>query len=377
MTKHLIRHYGKYIYRHEDYQAICQGDDCASQILSLFEFWTMCRLEEIKRIESYNEQNKRGKSPLMQLPSLWLYETTQDISDGMLNAYGDSSIRKSLKKLIAWEFIDCRKSKNDFDKTKEYKFNTEIIQSSLDQWNAQSIENSDPAKTTHDPLEKTLESVKTTHDPLNLTADLYSLNSLNKNSFLTEGVEGKFSNPEQPTDTLGNKTEICNPLITPPEDLKIAAPPLNQVDNSFVSGRPQNIFKNCGVSVASDPWMLTAKNPHKEFAQWVADKRYTDKSKTPLADAKAEIRNNSDRASDLWDEYQAEMAAKAQKIAAIEQIPQKPTNPAPTAENQAEKYAFTNDPNFQSKAAAMKARLLAREEQEKANKSRKTPCRIP
>ena len=318
MAKHLIRHYGKYIYRHEDYQAICQGDDCASQILSLFEFWTMCRLEEIKRVESYNEQNKRGNTPLMQLPNLWLYETTQDISNGMLNAYGDSSIRKSLKKLITWEFIDCQNSKNDFDRTKEYKFNTELIQSALDQWNAQSIENSDPVKTTHEPLEKTLETVKTTHEPLNLTSDLYSLNSLNKQSLLTRGVESEISN---------SNTEDSNPRLiasltikpqssisqtTPHEDQSCGAA-LNQIDNRFNSGRPQNAIKNCGVSVASDPWMDTAKNPHKEFSQWVANKRYSEKSKTPLADAKAEIRNNSDRASDLWDEYQAELEQKAKQ----------------------------------------------------------------
>lgn len=222
-------------------------------------------------------------------------------------------------------------------------------------------------------------------EPENPVINKYVLDQLSKEEVSIpptpqgeETSESEFSKPEnQLTDTLDKKTEIRNSPITPPGDIKIAAPPLNHTDNSFVSGRPQNAFKNCGVSVASDPWMLTAKNPHQEFAQWVADKRYLDKSKTPLADAKAEIRNNSDRASDLWDEYQSEMTAKAQKIAAIEQIPQKPINPAPQAENQAEKYAFVNNPDFQNRVAAMKARLLEREEQEKAAKSRKRPCKTP
>ena len=244
MAKHLIRHYGKYIYRHEDYQAICQGDDCASQILSLFEFWTICRIEEIRRIESYNEQNKRGNTPLLQSPGLWLYETTSDISDGMLNAYGDSSIRKSLKKLIAWEFIESRKSKNDFDRTKEYKFNTELIQSSLDQWwNAQNIEKSDPVKTTHEPLEKTLETVKTTHEPLektyeplNLTTDLYSLNSLNKQSLLTEGVESEISNTEDPTP----KT---NPLLV--KNPKSSVSQITHPKDGCSAAALQNIYTSC------------------------------------------------------------------------------------------------------------------------------------
>jgi hypothetical protein len=235
MAKHLIRHYGKYIYRHEDYQAICQGDDCASQILSLFEFWTTCRLEEIKRIESYNEQSRRGNIPLMQPPDLWLYETITDISEGMLDAYGDSSIRRSLKKLIVWEFIDSRKSKHDFDRTKEYKFNTELIQSSLDQWwNSQSIENSEAVKRTHESVEKTLEPVKRTHElvkktheSLNLQDDLYSSNSLNKQSVLTKeqahlielnSIKEEERSSSETTASLITKTESSVKQITPHGD---------------------------------------------------------------------------------------------------------------------------------------------------------------
>ncbi|MFM6871342.1 MAG: hypothetical protein ACKPJ9_12260 [Dolichospermum sp.] len=370
MVKHLIRHYGKYIYRHEDYQAICQGDDCAAQILSLFEFWTTCRLEEIKRTESYNEQNKRSKTHLLQIPDLWLYETIEDISSGMLHAYGDSSIRKSLKKLIEWEFINYRKSPNTFDRTKEYRFNTELIQSSLDQWrNAQTTENSEP-------LEKTLETVKTTHEPLNLQDDLYSLNSLNKQSLSTGDAESDLKEvTQQSTASLSNNPQPSGQPEDSHEGINPAAAPLlNQIDNSFVAGRPQNPYKQCGLSVALDPWMVTAKNPDKEFAQWVADKRYAEKSKTPLADAKAEIRNNSDRASDLWDEYQAELAVKAQRIEATNQIPQQEIRSLSRPQDQAEKYAFASDPDFQAKAAAMKARLLEREQKETVKRK---PCKTP
>ncbi|MFY7799844.1 MAG: hypothetical protein ACOVQ3_12845, partial [Dolichospermum sp.] len=162
MGKHLIRHYGRYIYRHEDYQAICQGDDCAAQVLSLFEFWTSCRIEEIRRVQSYNDQNKKNTSLVLQVPTMWLYETTEDISIGILNAYGDSSIRKSVKKLLDWGFLDSRNSKHNFDRTKEYRFNTDVIQSALDQWNnqnqdvnAESIDKSDPLKTTLESVKKT------------------------------------------------------------------------------------------------------------------------------------------------------------------------------------------------------------------------------
>ncbi|MFM6202180.1 MAG: hypothetical protein ACKPE1_24105, partial [Dolichospermum sp.] len=131
-------------------------------------------------------------------------------------------------------------------------------------------------KTTHEPLEKTLETVKTTHEPLNLQDDLYSLNSLNKQSLSTGDAESdlkevtqqstaSLSNNPQPSGQPEDSHEGINPAA--------AAPLLNQIDNSFVAGRPQNPYKQWGLSGASDPWMVTAKNPDKEFAQWVANKR--------------------------------------------------------------------------------------------------------
>lgn len=346
MGKYLIRHYGKYIYRHEDYRAICQGDDCASQILSLFEFWTSCRIEEIKRVQSYNEQSKRGNIPLMQPPDLWLYETTTDISDGMLDAYGDSSIRKSLKKLIAWEFIDSRKSKNDFDRTKEYRFNTELIQSSLDQWwNAQSTENSEAVKTTYEPLEKTLETVKRTYEPLektyeplNLQDDLYSLNSLNKQSLLTGDVESEISNPNtqdpslQISASLITKAESSQPTNNSTVEAIIPSPrpasSHNKADEQFTCPRDFNSAKGTYKSGSSDPWMATAHNPDKGFSEWVFSKRYKDKPSATLADAKAEIRNSWERASDLWDEYQSELLKKQQqRIEIVDPVETEPYKP--------------------------------------------------
>ncbi|MFM6722963.1 MAG: hypothetical protein ACKPJF_00630 [Dolichospermum sp.] len=149
-----------------------------------------------------------------------------------------------------------------------------------------------------------------------------------------------------------------------------AAPPLNQIDNSFVAGRPQNPYKQCGLSVASDPWMVTAKNPDKDFAQWVANKRYADKSKTPLADAKAEIRNNTPRASDLWDEDQAEKTAKTRKLEVMVQIPLQEAEAPRQAKNQGVKDAFADNPELQAKADAVIAALREKAVKEKVTQRR-------
>lgn len=174
------------------------------------------------------------------------------------------------------------------------------------------------------------------------------------------------------TATLITSQQSSHKPITPHEDINSAAPPLNHANDSFVIGRPQNAFKNCGISVASDPWMKTAKNPDPDFSQWVADKRYADKSKTPLADAKAEIRNNSDRASDLWDEYQSELTTKAEKILVMEQISHQEVKPFLQPIEQGDKYSFRDDPEYQFKATAMKERLA-----KQAENNRKSPCKTP
>lgn len=196
---HLIKHYGKYIYRHEDYQEICSGDDCAGQILSLFEFWTTCRMEEIRRVEIYNEQSKKARMPMLPIPDLWLYETVDSIRQGIFGAYGDSYVRRSLKKLVELGFISDRKSKTTFDQTKEYKFNTEFIQMALDQWwnskKPETIENLDPVKITDEPVNLTQETVKIMDEPVNLEFDHYSLNSPNKHSLLTSAPEPAHPHP--------------------------------------------------------------------------------------------------------------------------------------------------------------------------------------
>ena len=76
--------------------------------------------------------------------------------------------------------------------------------------------------------------------------------------------------------------------------------------------------------------MASAHNPDKCFSEWVFSKRYKDKPSATLADAKAEIRNSWERASDLWDEYQSELLKKQQRIEVVVHMetekPYKPQN---------------------------------------------------
>jgi hypothetical protein len=350
MGKHLIRHYGRYIYRHEDYQAICQGDDCAAQILSLFEFWTSCRIEEIRRVQSYNDQNKKNTSLVLQVPTTWLYETTEDISIGILNAYGDSSIRKSIKKLLEWGFLDSRSSKNAFDRTKEYRFNTDLIQTALDQWNnenesvkAESIDKSDPLEITQESLEITQESLEITQESLeitqesleitqesvNLKDDLYSLNIQIKQSDLTvtslNGNKNASSREELTQQISANpdlKEGISDKQINLSLDKAAPAAParLDKANAVEPFGRPRKSAKDIAWEWLPDgPWKKDGQLDN-DFWQWFASE-WAGKFGTDIHESRANVyshlKKDHNNLEIRWKEY----SIKTKKEGALVPLP--------------------------------------------------------
>lgn len=131
----LLKHYGKFVQRREDFTGICANDDCAAQILDLLEYWTECRLTEVERVKSWNKTAvKNGKKPKA-IPTLWLYETIDDFRSGLLEGYGQTYIKTRLKWLNDWGYIRYRSSNGKFDQTREYFLEIEVIQSALDGWN--------------------------------------------------------------------------------------------------------------------------------------------------------------------------------------------------------------------------------------------------
>ena len=76
-------------------------------------------------------------------------------------------------------------------------------------------------------------------------------------------------------------------------------------------------------SCSSDPWMKGC-NPDRAFKQWVCDRAVAAGKKYCLADASGEIRNNFQRAGDLWEEYQDEQTRRVE----VEQIKQPAAEPA-------------------------------------------------
>jgi hypothetical protein len=130
--RHILKHHGRYVFRHEDLIAI--AGECGGQILSLFEFWTSCRLAEQDRVRSLNKQlAAKGKQQTKE-PDNWLLETIEDIRAGLMDGWGISSIKRALKELVAAGYVLEGKAKNPWLRTKTYQLNIQEVQKALDAW---------------------------------------------------------------------------------------------------------------------------------------------------------------------------------------------------------------------------------------------------
>lgn len=223
----VLTHHGKYIYRREDFQGICDGDDCAAQILDLMEYWTGCKFDEIKRVRNYNKSAAKFNQSLLPEPTLWLYERIEDFQDGLMNGYKRSYIIQRLKTLKEKGFIQDKYSPNPFDKTKMYALNIEATQSALNKWweehkNAETIEESDSPKITLDSPKINLDGTNLTLDSLKTDSDLIyginqDLNSLNNSQ----------REPKPPTPV----SDIPHPDLSFSEDDRTSLIPENSIAN--------------------------------------------------------------------------------------------------------------------------------------------------
>lgn len=140
------------------------------------------------------------------------------------------------------------------------------------------------------------------------------------------GIPTQSPLPEQPCQQSNSNND------TPyPEDKSSAS----GCDNSAFVGhgnvapdgktRPFNQLTGKWSSIPSDPWM-EGINPAKEFKQWVCKQAIAEGKNYSLSNAAGEIRNNFQRAGDLWDEY-LDAQEKARQTEIIKEQVQQETKP--------------------------------------------------
>ena len=209
--RHILKHSGRYVYRHEDLIAI--AGECGGQILSLFEFWTSCRMAEQDRVRSQNKQlAAKGKSPTKE-PDNWLLETIEDIRAGLMDGWGISSIKRALKQLVDANYVLEGKAKNPWLRTKTYQLNIPEVQKALDAW--QNRQSSVLAEAQNPVVPEQLNS---THRGVDFNSSsgcfepqtIYNNNPLKHSQPMGQQSQGVCGEEE------GKEEQIQSPFVQPP-----------------------------------------------------------------------------------------------------------------------------------------------------------------
>lgn len=113
----------------EDYLAICDKNHCAAAILNVFEYWTNIKIGQRSQAKSENEIARAGGADEVD-ESLWIYKSVADLQVELMGLFGETKISSSLKAIESKGFLDTRNNpKYGWDRTIQYLFKTEVIQS--------------------------------------------------------------------------------------------------------------------------------------------------------------------------------------------------------------------------------------------------------
>jgi hypothetical protein len=116
---------------------------------------------------------------------------------------------------------------------------------------------------------------------------------------------------------------------------------------------------------------MKGQNPLPAFKQWLSDRSSLSGKPYSLADASAEIRNNYQRAGDLWEEYQAhlenarEIAVRKSKLSEALAAARTPIRTEPEEDRQPP-IGLQPDPEIVKMLQDQKAARLAKEQADRA-----------
>lgn len=109
--------------------AFCENDICASLLLNFFEYWHNIKLEQKYKSSRANDIAENHGDSRTQDETLLQFHTLEELSDGILGAFGQSKIREAIAYLTNRGVISQHSNPNprySFDRTKYYLFHPEI-----------------------------------------------------------------------------------------------------------------------------------------------------------------------------------------------------------------------------------------------------------
>lgn len=242
-----------YVHRREDYLSICDKNDCAAQLLDLFEYWTNCRLERVREIRSFNESARKLGQPIIKETDTWLYEKIEDFRQGLLEGYGETYIKKGLKLLKQKGFIEERPSPLKFDHTKEYRLICPSVQRALDKWdkerkNAETPEKSDETNLPLDDAELPLEKTNLPFDETNSPKHYIS-------NTLSNSLSNTHSPPTPPSGGGSCEKKIDSLRLEKEEEVEAVA-----VEVDVVTETEEEIHNKIRSSVESKNQIIQTSN---------------------------------------------------------------------------------------------------------------------
>lgn len=260
----------------EDYLLICENNPTAAAILDLFEYWTVCRQQTHNDIQKENQIRSIANEPGKDVPGLWLRETAQDVTDGLLGAWSINTVRKSLKWLCESEYLLTRNTKIFRDRAKEYNLNQGLIVQKIEALSTKS-------GIAESPNLATEQATNLVDELPNLVDDPYISKSLYKSHLEIEGTNlDSGKNQEGDNSFLGlpkllvpgsgdSKSSDRLPTKCDVTDKKIAPPSRSRYDFGLAGHEMNNLY-DLQFTDPEAKRMMDKPQEFPEFVTWFCDK---------------------------------------------------------------------------------------------------------
>lgn len=117
------------------------GNHCAAALLSFLIYWHDIRIQQAEKAREANDVAERHGETGTQDASLFQFHTAQQLRDGLLGLYSDTSIRAARKLLVKLGAITEHKNPNprySFDATTYFAVHSDVINAWLETYAARS-----------------------------------------------------------------------------------------------------------------------------------------------------------------------------------------------------------------------------------------------
>lgn len=166
--------------------SLCDNNHCAASLLNFFAYWHKFKLKQQLKNKKANDVAETYGSRRSQDESLYQWHTEKEISDGILNLFGESTIRKAIGLLQNKGIITIHNNPNPkfkFDKTNHYLYHVDVVDEYLKTYNST------------DTLNLRNEAVKNNCSDVKSKAAITEItNTKTTNSFINKTNEGDSPN---------------------------------------------------------------------------------------------------------------------------------------------------------------------------------------